>query len=132
MTDLSPVLESLEKIADRHGDPSTAVYTALFDRYPDYEALFVMDTDGGVRGSMLESAFDYILERVGSGTPSGIVLSAMRDDHEGYGVAPADFFAFFVAIRDTAKTLLSGDWSRREDTAWKTLLVGIEDDLARA
>ncbi len=127
MSDPALVLESLEWVAGTHGDPAAAVYTELFAAHPDLEALFVMDTDASVRGSMLASAIETILARAGGEVTPRIVLSAMRLDHEGYGV-PADAFGdFFLAIRNVVRRLHGGRWTPEHDRAWACLV----EDLRR-
>lgn len=122
MPDFSAVVESLEWIAETHGDPKEAVYAELFSAHPDLEPLFVMDTDGSVRGSMLESGIETILARAGGEVTPRVVLSAMRLDHEGYGVPPAAFGDFFLAIRNAVRRLHGDRWTPEHDRAWAELI----------
>ena len=65
MPDEAIITHTLELAAERCEDPAPLIYERLFDMHPELEELFVMDTDGGVRGSMVESSIEYILDFVG-------------------------------------------------------------------
>ncbi len=58
------VAESLERLAERVGDPAPLVYARLFARHPETEALFLMDAGGHVRGQMLAMAFELLLNEM--------------------------------------------------------------------
>ncbi|OYX45948.1 MAG: hypothetical protein B7Y90_17550 [Alphaproteobacteria bacterium 32-64-14] len=58
MTYAALVVRTLEAAADRHGDPTEAIYAELFAAYPELEALFWLDRDNGVRASMVQQAWD--------------------------------------------------------------------------
>ncbi|HOY76177.1 MAG TPA: hypothetical protein PLN33_00135 [Hyphomonadaceae bacterium] len=58
MVDGKVILETLELVAERHSDPTAAIYQRLFNAHPELEALFLMDRDGGVRASMVQQAFE--------------------------------------------------------------------------
>ena len=63
--DTGLIEQTLEQAAER-GDLTLAVYALLFKRYPDMQALFVRDTNGLVRGSMLSWIFEVILDFIGN------------------------------------------------------------------
>src|SRR5207253_3077319 len=66
MSDAHAVIEeSLERLAERAGDPTAEVYARLFVRYPEMEALFVRDVDGAVKGEMLAKVFECALDLSG-------------------------------------------------------------------
>ena len=54
-----PIMLSLERFGEICADPAPLIYRRLFAQHPDFEDLFAMDTDGGVRGSMLTTCFDW-------------------------------------------------------------------------
>jgi hemoglobin-like flavoprotein len=56
------LVDSLGLLSERAGDVTGLVYTRLFAAYPELEDLFLMDTDGGVRGSMLSQAFECLMD----------------------------------------------------------------------
>ena len=62
MPNQKALIDSLELLSERAGDVTDEVYARLFARYPELEAMFSMDTDGGVRGSMLMQAFDCLMD----------------------------------------------------------------------
>jgi hypothetical protein len=59
------------------------------------------------------------------------MIACEAQSHEAYGTSPKLFFAFFGVIVETMRELLAADWSAEFDEAWRTLLVEIEDVIAR-
>ena len=53
---------SLEFLVRELGDPQTRIYERLYRQHPEVQALFVLDADGGVRGSMLQTTLETILD----------------------------------------------------------------------
>ena len=123
--DAGLILDTLERAGERCADPGPLIYRRLFALRPDFEALFVMDSDGGVRGSMLTTCFNAILGLVEDSPTQRVIISSSRFAHDGYGVAAADFDLMFVAIRDTFRDLLGGDWTHDTEAAWNILLTEI-------
>jgi hemoglobin-like flavoprotein len=123
--DAGLILDTLERAGERCADPAPLVYRRLFQLRPEFEALFVMDSDGGVRGSMLTTCFNAILGLVEDSPTQRVIISSSRFAHDGYGVAAADFDLMFVAIRDTFRDLLGADWTRDTEAAWNILLTEI-------
>lgn len=122
-TDL--ILDTLERAGEACADPAPLVYRRLFEMKPEYESLFVMDTDGGVRGSMLETCFNAILGVLENDPTQRVMISSARFSHGGYGVSETDLDLMFQAIRDTFRDLLGPDWTPAHDKAWTELLSGI-------
>lgn len=122
MTDDAAILETLQMVADRHGDPAAAIYRRLFAAHPELEALFVLDRDGGVRASMVQQGFECIIDQVGPRLVAPQIVAAARMHHDGYGVPPERFDDFFVAMRDTFRDMLGPDWSPAMEAAWADLL----------
>lgn len=119
------ILESLERAGEACSDPAPLVYRRLFELRPDFEALFVMDTDGGVRGSMLDTCFTAILGVLEDSPSQRVIISSSRFSHGGYGLAGADLDLMFAAIRDTFRDLLGPDWTPETEAAWAGLLAEI-------
>lgn len=119
------ILETLERAAETCADPAPLVYRRLFALRPDFEALFVMDTDGGVRGSMLETCFNAILGMEDDAPVQRVIISSSRFSHTGYGLAEADLDLMFVAIRDAVRDLNGGHWTPQADAAWDARLAEI-------
>jgi hemoglobin-like flavoprotein len=120
--DAEVILGTLERVADRHGDPTHEIYRRLFSAHPELEALFHMDRDGGVRASMAQQAFECIIDYIGPRLTAPQIIAAARTHHEGYGVPPERFDDFMLAIRDTFRDLLGSAWTADTEKSWKELL----------
>jgi hemoglobin-like flavoprotein len=130
MTDRTLIAWSLETVAERHGDPTPEVYEKLFAQSPEMEPLFIMDTQGSARGNMLANVFEVLLDLAGPRTYGANMVRAEIVNHEGLGVPPAVFAAFFATVRDTIRELLGADWTPQVDEAWGEVL-GELDGMAR-
>lgn len=123
---------TFERAAEACADPAPLIYARLFALRPEFQALFdmdtdggVMDTDGGVRGSMLETCFEAILGLVEGAGTQRVIISAARFSHGGYGVEGAEFDVMFAAIRDVFRDLLGRQWGEAEEAEWAGLLKEI-------
>ena len=123
MSDLDLILQSLEALAEREGDPAPVIYARLFGDHPELEALFSMETDGGVRGSMLQQSFDCLIDVAEGGIMAPVILGAERVNHGTYGVPENMFDAFFTTIRDCVKAAMGTEWTAEFDGAWSRLLA---------
>jgi hemoglobin-like flavoprotein len=119
------ILDTLERASEACADPAPLVYGRLFAAYPHLESLFVMDRDGGVRGSMLETCLNIILGLLEGSETSRFLISAGRMQHEGYGVPAGEFDVMFAAMRDTFRELSGPGWTPEAETAWDALLSEI-------
>ena len=119
------ILETLERVSETCGDPAPLIYRRLFQLRPEFESLFVMDTDGGVRGSMLSTCFNAILGLIEGSDTYRVIISSSRFAHDGYGIAQRDFDLMFIAMRDTFRDLLGSGWTPQVDAAWGSLLADI-------
>lgn len=116
---------TFERAAEACADPAPLIYARLFALRPEFQALFDMDTDGGVRGSMLETCFEAILGLVEGAGTQRVIISAARFSHGGYGVEGAEFDVMFAAIRDVFRDLLGRQWGEAEEAEWAGLLKEI-------
>lgn len=117
------LVDSLGLLSERAGDVTEQVYARLFAAYPDLEDLFLMDTDGGVRGSMLSQAFECLMDLAeGPGTMAETVIRSERVNHDTYDVPAGMFEVFFEIIRDVTKNAAGDDWSPEMDAAWTSIL----------
>ena len=116
------ILESLSLWGELQSDPTKTVYAELFRCYPELESLFVMDTDGGVRGSMLQQAFECIVDYVGDNGLASSLITTSRILHEGYGVPDGIFDEFFVVIYRTCRLALAQDFTDAMESEWNELL----------
>lgn len=123
MVDASVILETLEVVSERRGDPAPDVYRRLFAAHPELERLFVMDRDGGVRGSMMQQGLECILDYVGERLVAPQIISAERQRHDGYGVPEDQFDAFFAAMRDVFRDIMAADLTPAMEREWAGLLV---------
>ncbi len=127
MTQADMILDTLKKVSDRVGDPKDRIYARLFAEHPEYEDLFVMDGDGGVRGSMLATCFECIIGVAEGNDLPRFELQAARMSHEGYGVSESELDAVFIAIRDVCRDVLAGEWTPAMEAGWADLLDRISE-----
>lgn len=123
MADAAVIIATLEAVAERRGDPGPDIYRQLFERYPAFERLFVMDTNGDVRASMVQQGFECILDYVGERLIAPQIIGAERQRHDGYGVPEGQFDAFFTAMRDAFRDILGADWTPAMEREWAELLA---------
>ncbi len=119
------ILETLERAGGLCPDPAPRVYARLFALHPEFEPLFVMDHDGSVRGSMLQTCIECLIGLAEGSAVARFLIAAARMDHAAYGVADDRFDLMFAAIRDTVRDLLGGEWTPAADLAWARLLASI-------
>jgi hemoglobin-like flavoprotein len=114
---------SLERASELHGDPTNAIYERLFQQQPEFEALFVLDRTGVIRGSMLAHIFDALMDMEGPRAYGLQFFQAERVNHEGaLSVTAADYAHFLAIVRDTIRDLLGGEWTPAVDAAWRNAL----------
>ncbi len=124
--DAALITQSLEIASERGGDLTGAVYARLFHERPDLEPLFVMDTDGAVRGEMLSRVFDAILDFVGDRAYAHNLIHAEASNHDGYNVGRKDFALFFRTVAETIHSACGEAWSTQTSEAWSRLLEEID------
>src|SRR3990167_6288401 len=117
---------SLEEVAERHGDPTEAVYDRLFAKSPEMAELFIGDKTGAARGEMLAVVFQTLLDFSSEGAFGANMVRAEIINHEGLGVPPRVFTTFFATVMETVRELLGDDWTPPVAAAWDDLLVGLE------
>lgn len=117
---------SLERVAERHGDPTPVVYASLFAQRPEFERLFAMDRTGAVRGNMLSIAFDALLDISGPNRWGLNLIMAERVNHEGVNVPSTEFLVFINVVRDTVRDLLGEEWTPPVAAAWAHVLANID------
>lgn len=130
--DAALITQSLETAAERGGDLTAAVYERLFHDRPELEPLFIMDTDGAVRGEMLSRAFDAILDFIGPRAYAHNLISAEATNHDGYNVPREAFADFFATIRDVVRATCAETWSADMAAAWQRFLASIAGYIAAA
>ncbi|HVK81393.1 MAG TPA: globin [Verrucomicrobiae bacterium] len=130
--DSARITQSLEIAAERGGDLTAAVYARLFRDGPDLEPLFVMDTDGAVRGEMLSRVFDAILDFIGDRAYAHNLIHAEATTHDGYNVPRETFALFFTTVADTVREACGEDWNADTETAWRRMLEELGGYIAAA
>lgn len=125
------IVRSLETAAQA-GDLTGPVYTRLFAQYPDTEALFVLDRDGQVRGAMLAQVLETIFDFIGERRYARRFIGAEIVTHEGYGVPPDAFAAFFAIVRDEVRAACGPEWTSAMEEAWERLLAELNAYVGRA
>ena len=118
----SAIATSLEYLVEKLGDPQAQIYQHLYQQYPEVLPLFVLDTDGGVRGAMLQTTLETILDYATLNRLDHVSLAAWRSHHVGYEVDAELFARFFVIIRDCARDAMGSDWTVDMEIAWAELL----------
>jgi hemoglobin-like flavoprotein len=124
--------ESLERLAERAGDPTAAVYARLFALYPETEALFVRDLDGAVKGEMLAKVFEIALDLAGPNAYAANFIACEIVNHDGVGVPRETFPRFFDVAVDVFAELMGSDWTPAYDAAWRALIARIAAITAAA
>lgn len=115
------IRRSLERLAERQGDPTAQVYARLFAARPDLEALFVGDRTGAARGEMLAQAFEALMDLAEGGQQGARLIAIERVNHEGLGVPPEVFADFFPLLADVVREGLGQDWTEDMGKAWDDL-----------
>ena len=120
------IQKSLELVVEKHGDPTDRIYDALFKAHPEFADLFVLDVDGGVRGSMLQHTFECIDDYLGDRNFVGNFVATTRGHHTEYGVPDGSFDIFFTVMRDTFMDIIGDQWTDAMKADWQTMI----DDFA--
>ena len=127
MINAAIITSTLETVSERCGEPPAAIFARLYAMDAKFEPLFVMDTDGGVRGSMLETSLNCMIGVAeGESETPRLLIEAARMIHDGYGLTPAEVDLMFVAMRDVFREIMADDWTGQVDKEWAALL----DELA--
>jgi hemoglobin-like flavoprotein len=116
------ITRTLERVAERCGDPTPLVYARLFAENPEMEALFIRDDSGLVRGQMLSVVLDSLLDFATDRIYGSNLIQIERVNHEGLGVPPEVFDIFFTTVVATFRDILGGEWTPEMSTAWTHLL----------
>ena len=119
MSHVTAFQQSLEAVAARCEDVVPPVYAALFERFPEFEKLFVLDIDLGARGHMLNEALSMAEGLLQDDPVAVSFVSAERMNHEGYGIDDEVFEGFYHVMADVFRTLAGETWSDEMNAAWQ-------------
>jgi hemoglobin-like flavoprotein len=122
---------SLAEVAERHGDPTQAVYARLFAQSPEMAELFVNDKTGAARGEMLSVVFETLLDFAGPASYGANMVRAEIVNHENLGVPPAVFATFFGTVMETVRELLGDAWRPEVQAAWDRMLADLNALIMR-
>jgi hemoglobin-like flavoprotein len=125
-TTASLIAKSFEIAAERCEDLTPHVYRRLFAERPDLEPLFLMDTDGAVRGSMLSWVVNVLLDYAGDQRYAENMIRAEANNHEGYGVPAGSFNLFFRTVAQCVQDVVGPDWTPAMAAAWHDALTELE------
>ena len=120
--DADVISETLDHVAARIGDPTPLVFERLFREAPQVRDLFVRDTNGLVRGQMLQVTIESLLDFLGDRSYGGNLIQIKRVNHAGLGVEPEVFDTFYRTVMATFKDVLGANWTPRMDAAWTRAL----------
>jgi hemoglobin-like flavoprotein len=112
------VAVSLQRYAERHGDPVDHVYERLFALHPETQHLFLLDRNGAARGNMLANVFAILLDLDDEPDFAHNMIAAEVLNHVDLGVAPATFVGFFDLLRDVVREGLGEEWRDEAADAW--------------
>ncbi len=116
--DVATITQTLERVAERVGDPVSLVFQRLFNELPELEALFVRDRDGSVRGQMFQVTIESLLDFLSDRSYGANLVRIERVNHEGLGVDPALFDRFYLTVMATFRDVLGADWTPDMETVW--------------
>ena len=125
MNDLALIEASLERVADRLGDPAPLVYARLFAAYPELEALFTADKLGLVRGNMLQVTLECLLDFAGPRAYARHFVGSERVNHQGVGVPCEMFDHFYQTVIATFRDALGDAWTPETEAAWQRAAQGL-------
>jgi hemoglobin-like flavoprotein len=121
--DAAIITETLERVAERVGDPMPLVFQRLFAEKPEIEDLFIRDKGGLVRGQMFQVTMESLLDFLGDRSYGANLIQIERVNHQGLGVEPEVFDMFYATVMETFKDVLGFDWTADMQTVW-TRVIG--------
>jgi hemoglobin-like flavoprotein len=128
--DAAIITETMERVAERVGDPAPLIFERLFAEIPEAEALFIRDNGGLVRGQMFQVTMESLLDFLGDRSYGANLIQIERVNHQGLGVEPKMFDKFYLTVMATFKNVLGTDWTPAMETTW-TRVIGELTGLSR-
>src|SRR5665213_2772 len=92
------ITETLERVAERVGDPMPMIFERLFAEMPEAEPLFIRDKGGLVRGQMFQVTMESLLDFLGDRSYGANLIQIERVNHQGLGVEPEMFDRFYLTV----------------------------------
>ncbi len=118
-SDGGAVARSLECYEDRHGDPTTAIYTRFYAAHPDAEELFAGDTM--IPRRMMSGILGIILD-LADGTLHPAHSAAWVIDHVSYEVTRPMIDSMLDVIVDEVRTGLGEHWTPEMEADWAAVI----------
>jgi hemoglobin-like flavoprotein len=116
--DAATITATLDRVAERVGDPIPLVFARLFRETPELEALFIRDPDGLVRGQMFQLTMESLLDFLGDRSYGANLIQIERVNHVGLGVEPEVFDQFYITVMATFREILGEDWTAEMQDVW--------------
>jgi hemoglobin-like flavoprotein len=120
--DAAIITETLERVAERAGDPMPLIFERLFAEIPEAEALFVRDNGGLVRGQMFQVTMESLLDFLGDRSYGANLIQIERVNHQGLGVEPEMFDRFYMTVMATFKDVLGTEWTEEMENVWSRVI----------
>ena len=121
--DAAIITETMERVAERVGDPIPLIFARLFAEIPEAEALFVRDKGGLVRGQMFQVTMESLLDFLGDRSYGANLIQIERVNHQGLGVEPEMFDRFYLTVIATFKDILAEQWTDEMETVWTRVIA---------
>jgi hemoglobin-like flavoprotein len=120
--DAHVITDTLDRVAERVGDPTSLIFERLFADIPELEALFIRDKGGLVRGQMFRVTMEGLLDFLGDRSYGANLIQIERVNHQGLGVEPEMFDRFYRTVMATFKDILIEDWTAEMETVWNRVI----------
>jgi hemoglobin-like flavoprotein len=117
-SDTAIITDTLERVAERVGDPMPLVFQRLFAEVPETEPLFIRDPGGLVRGQMFQVTIESLLDFLSDKTYGANLIQIERVNHQGLGVDPEVFDKFYATVVATFRDILGAEWTADMEAVW--------------
>ena len=128
--DAAIITQTLDRVAERVGEPKPLVFQRLFADSPEVEDLFIRDPAGLVRGQMFQVTIESLLDYVGDRSYGANLIQIERVNHQGLGVEPKVFDTFYTTVMATFKDILGTDWTTEMDAVWSRTILQLTNRSA--
>jgi len=120
------IVGSFEIAAERCPDLTPLVYARLFREQPGMEHLFHRDTTGALKGDMLGTVIESILDFVSDRHFSYVLIQSEVMSHEGHQVPPDVFLTFFTTVAESVREVCGDAWTSDMHDAWQSVLAALK------
>ena len=119
------IIDTLTHYAAHCGDPYEAAFQKLYADNPDYEGLFFLDTDEGLRRNMMKTTLEIMTTYCDNAYAAINQVTGARLVHLTYEIND-DFDLFFQITRDVIAEGCADIWSDAHAKAWNAMLADFE------